>query len=62
MVGSVAHAPLAPDSGWASVSPASELKSNGDYVVTASCASGSISYETTGSPKTTIVFIWTKTP
>ncbi len=38
------------------------IKSNEDYVVTAGCASGSIAYQTTGAPKTTIVFIWTKAP
>ncbi len=38
------------------------ITSNEDYVVTASCASGSIAYQTTGSAKTKIVFIWTKVP
>ena len=38
------------------------IKSNEDYVLTATCASGSISYEMTGTPKTTIVFLWTKAP
>ncbi len=38
------------------------IKSNEDYVLTPTCASGSISYQTTGAPKTTIVFIWTKAP
>lgn len=38
------------------------IKSHEDYVLTATCASGSIDYETTGSPKTTILFLWTKQP
>ena len=38
------------------------IKSHEDYVLTATCASGSIDYQPTGSPKTTIVFIWTKVP
>ncbi len=38
------------------------ITSHEDYVVTATCASGSIDYEASGSAKTKIVFIWTKVP
>ena len=38
------------------------ITSHEDYVVTATCASGSIDYQASGSAKTTIVFLWTKVP
>ncbi|MEO6574524.1 MAG: hypothetical protein ABIP89_11845 [Polyangiaceae bacterium] len=38
------------------------IMSNEDYVVTTTCASGSIAYQASGSAKTKIVFIWTKVP
>jgi hypothetical protein len=38
------------------------ITSHEDYVVMATCASGSIDYATSASSKTTIVFIWTKAP
>ena len=36
------------------------ITSHEDYVVTPTCASGSIDYQTSGSPKTTVTFIWKK--
>ncbi len=38
------------------------IKSHEDYVLTPSCASGSIDYQPAGSPMSTIVYIWTKVP
>lgn len=38
------------------------ITSNEDYVVTATCASGSIEYTPSGGTKSKIVFIWTKVP
>ncbi len=38
------------------------ITSNKDYVVTASCASGSVEYTPSGGTTSKIVFIWTKVP
>lgn len=38
------------------------IKSNEDYVVSATCASGSIEYTPSGGTKSKIVFVWTKVP
>ena len=38
------------------------ITSNEDYVVTATCASGSVEYTPSGGTKSKIVFIWTKVP
>lgn len=38
------------------------ITSNEDYVLTATCASGSIAYQPSGGAKTKIIFIWTKVP
>lgn len=38
------------------------ITSNEDYVVTATCASGSVEYTPSGGTKSKIIFIWTKVP
>jgi hypothetical protein len=38
------------------------ITSNEDYVLTATCASGSVEYTPSGGTKSKIVFIWTKIP
>ena len=38
------------------------IVSNHDYVVTTSCASGSVQYTTSGSAEQKILFVWTKNP
>jgi hypothetical protein len=38
------------------------ITSNEDYVVTATCASGSVEYTPSGGTKAKIVFLWTKVP
>lgn len=38
------------------------IVSHEDFVRTATCASGSIDYTASPSPKTTILFVWVKTP
>lgn len=38
------------------------ITSNEDYVVTPTCASGSVEYTPSGGTKSKIVFLWTKVP
>jgi len=45
-----------------STAPGVTITSNEDYVVTATCASGSVEYTPSGGTKSKTVFIWTKVP